>query len=87
MRQKIVLLMFVCFLLGGIIFTAFSSASAACRDDCYSDCCGSDSLCQGQDEVKCLTNCLKGCGGDNVSDVPAPQPADADDNKDNENKV
>lgn len=76
MKQKIIRSMVVCFLLGGVFFTAVPSASAACRDDCYSSCCGDDSLCQDQDELKCLTDCLKDCGGDDLPDVPAPKPAD-----------
>lgn len=78
--------MFVCLLLGGILFVAFSSASAACRDDCHSDCCGSDSLCRSQEQLTCLTNCLKECGGKDVPDVPAPQPADDGDKKDKKKK-
>ena len=58
-----------------------SSASAACRDDCYSDCCGGDSLCQGDEEVSCLTSCLKDCGGEDVPAVPAPTPVDEGDDE------
>ena len=76
MKQKIIELIVVCFLLGGVFFATVSSASAACRDDCYTDCCDDDSLCQSQDELKCLTKCLKDCGGDDLPDVPAPKPAD-----------
>jgi len=76
MKQKIIRLIAVCFLLGGVFFAAVSFASAACRDDCYSSCCDDDPLCRDQDDLTCLTNCLKDCGGDDLPDVPAPKPAD-----------
>lgn len=56
------------------IFPAFSQAIAACRDDCHSKCC-TDSLCRGKDDAKCLSDCLKGCGGQDVPPVPPPKPA------------
>jgi hypothetical protein len=43
----------------------YTTASAACRDDCYAR-CGTD--------TKCLVPCLKACGGDNVPPVPPPTP-------------
>ncbi len=58
----IALLMFFAF---GAVLGTYTTASAACRDDCYKKC--------GNNE-KCLVPCLKACGGDNIPPVPPPQP-------------
>ena len=49
----------------GVTLGTSTTASAACRDDCYAR-CGTD--------TKCLVPCLKACGGDNVPPVSAPKP-------------
>lgn len=55
-------------------------AQAACRDDCHSDCCGDNGLCQSEDQLSCLVDCLKGCGGDDIPPVPEPEPVEPDTN-------
>jgi hypothetical protein len=79
MARKLYVIIVVLAFCAAMIMAASVAAKAACRDDCYSNCCGGDSLCQTDDEVKCLSDCLKNCGGDDVPDVPAPQPADGGD--------
>ncbi len=56
--------LFLFFVLGAALGT-YTTASAACRDDCYSKC---------GDDVKCLVPCLKACGGDSIPPVSPPKP-------------
>ena len=76
MSRRAISCAFAMLLAVGLFVANVATASAACRDDCYSSCCGSDSLCQGADEMKCLAQCLKDCGGDDVPAVPAPTPVE-----------
>ena len=84
MLKKLAMIAALVVLAGTISTWRPAQALAACRDDCYADCCGGDSLCQDDDEVSCLTSCLKECEGDSVPAVPEPTPAD-DDGEDEDN--
>lgn len=62
---KNIFIVLILFFALGVILGAYTTASAACRDNCYAK-CGTD--------TKCLVPCLKGCGGADVPPVPAPKP-------------
>jgi len=73
MTKKITMAALSFLILAGILCVASTPAWAECRDDCYSSCCGGDTLCQGSDAMSCLVDCLKACGGQGVPDVPEPK--------------
>jgi hypothetical protein len=64
MGRKVLLITVFCIFLLGM---AQGEASAACREDCFISCCGSTKVCNEPDKVSCLSNCIKGCAGDNTS--------------------
>lgn len=76
MVRKYVFILLILLISVSVIIGFSGVGLAACRDDCYSNCCGSDSLCQTDDEIKCLSDCLKDCGGDNIPEPPEPEPVD-----------
>ncbi len=45
-------------------------ASAACHDDCFTNCCGGEGVCNDPVTVGCLVDCVKDCDADHA-------PADA----------
>jgi hypothetical protein len=62
---KSIFIVLILFFAMGVILGTGTTASAACRDDCYAK-CGTD--------TKCLVPCLKACGGDNIPPVSPPKP-------------
>jgi hypothetical protein len=68
MRKKIFLITVSC-----ICFMVMlqGAASATCRDDCYSSCCGDDTVCNEPVMVNCLSDCIKGCDGDKIPETSA----------------
>jgi hypothetical protein len=68
MSKKIILITVSCIFLLGMVQ---GGASAACHDDCYSSCCGHDTMCNEPVVVNCLSNCIKGCDGDKIPERSA----------------
>jgi len=68
MSKKIILITVSCIFFLGMVQGA---ASAACRDDCYSSCCGDDTVCNEPVMVNCLSDCIKGCDGDKITETSA----------------
>ncbi len=64
MNKKILLIIMSCMLL---LCMAQVSASATCRDDCFSSCCGGNKVCTDPVTVSCLSSCQKGCDGEKAT--------------------
>jgi hypothetical protein len=49
---------------------------AGCREDCTTNCCGDEGICNGDDEQSCVSDCLKDCGDDSGPDASSLAPSD-----------
>lgn len=68
----------VFFLMAGLLAIERTDAYAGCREECYTSCCGDEGICNGEEELSCVSDCLKDCGDDGYpgSLSPAREPYD-----------
>jgi hypothetical protein len=60
-----------------------ADAFAGCHEDCYTNCCGDEGICNSDDEQSCVTDCIEDCGSDSDSGSPSLARPDTDSSRPN----